>query len=237
MKNFWILLLAAIVFTGFYLIGSLLPTEIISSLDRAGIILGYLLSCLSIGAVIVVYFNRFRIKRWFLKNNYDNIGEKFHIPAEDIEAMVIPVSRREQPEWILRWLKPQKVSLLYSQKTLPDAREIMETFDKQVEFFPPKDSLQNNEYILHNPFDPHDSYTLTKQYIRRFLEIGIPPNKIFVDATGGTVPMSIGCFQAGEEMGVSSIYVIGTDNGFITNPTKKEHGIPIFLSDKTGVPQ
>ncbi|GBD96747.1 hypothetical protein BMS3Abin06_01633 [bacterium BMS3Abin06] len=50
--------------------------------------------------------------------------------------------------------------------------------------------------------------------------------------------MSIGAFQAAEEEGVSSIYIVGTEkdsrSGFIIRDAKKaEHGRPIFLSDRT----
>ncbi|MDW7998587.1 MAG: hypothetical protein RMI30_03945, partial [Thermodesulfovibrio sp.] len=57
-------------------------------------------------------------------------------------------------------------------------------------------------------------------------------SNIFVDTTGGKVPMSIGAFQAAEEMSVSSIYIIGKDHGKITDPMIKEHGEPIFISQR-----
>ncbi len=46
--------------------------------------------------------------------------------------------------------------------------------------------------------------------------------------------MSIGMFQAAEQAGVSSIYVIGTqDKGLIKDPTIREHGSPVFMSEHT----
>ena len=71
-----------------------------------------------------------------------------------------------------------------------------------------------------------------------FLAQGISKDNIFVDTTGGKVPMSIGAFQAAEEEGVASIYVCGTvydkKSGFIIKDPKNEaHGKPVFLSEKT----
>lgn len=64
-----------------------------------------------------------------------------------------------------------------------------------------------------------------------FKELGIPESEVFVDTTGGTVPMSIGAFQAAEERNLSSIYVIGKDKGKIKDWKKRQDGIPVYISD------
>ncbi len=232
-RGFFILAIFLVLFISFFIIGNTLPGGIVISMDKAGIVFGYLLSCISVSAAIYAYYNRSRIRRWFLRNDFENLGEEFTVPQRQIEAIVIPVSRKEQPEWILRWLKPKKVALLYTERSKSDALDLTRDFSGEIEFLISEQDIQSDRYLLDDPFNPEKCYLLAKKFINLFLNDSIPSEQIFVDATGGTVPMSIGCFQAAEEMGVSSIYVIGTDNGFIKKPGLKEQGNPIFLSDRT----
>ena len=71
-----------------------------------------------------------------------------------------------------------------------------------------------------------------KKYIRKYVIKGIKPYEIFTDTTGDKLPMSIGLFQAAEQTGVSSMYVMATrDSGLIEDPAIKEEGKPVFISD------
>jgi hypothetical protein len=156
-----------------------------------------------------------------------------------VQAIIIPVSRREQPEWILRHLRPEYVGLLYTEMSKEYAFGLTKDFRKHCKFILSQEEVESSEDIITNPDDPTEIKELTRKYIRQFLAKEIPKDKMFIDTTGGKVPMSIGVFQAAEEEGISSVYVIGTvwnpRSGFIIeDPKNLQHGKPIFLSDKTG---
>ncbi|MFQ5772580.1 MAG: hypothetical protein ACE5HX_18735, partial [bacterium] len=98
----------------FWLSGNRIPNSVILQLDYAGIVLGYLLSCLTITLGFIAWIRRQDIRRWLRRSHFESVGAPFDVPEEKVVATVIPVSRREQPEWILRWLKPKYVSFLYT---------------------------------------------------------------------------------------------------------------------------
>ena len=158
------------------------------------------------------------------------------MPEENVEAAVIPVSpRKEQPEWILRWLKPKHVSFLYSEKSQKMAKELADEFSHppfNIEFYPNAKDIELGKYMVESADKPELSKGQVQVLINRFLDLEIPTDKIFIDTTAGTVPMSIGAFQMAEEMGVSSIYVVGTQNRFIKDPKKRSHGNPVFISNR-----
>ncbi|NIR51601.1 hypothetical protein GWO43_23750 [candidate division KSB1 bacterium] len=131
---------------------------------------------------------------------------------------------------------PKHVSLVYSEYSREVARELAETFSGQpfnIQFFPDANAMSQNRLKLEDVDKPEACKALVKEHLRRFAKESIPPTLTFVDTTGGKVPMSIGAFQAAEEIGVSSIYVVGKENGFIKDPGKREHGYPVFISDHT----
>ncbi|OPX35833.1 hypothetical protein B1H10_00350 [candidate division KSB1 bacterium 4484_188] len=239
MKIFSVLLFIVIfllVSMGFWFGAQALSKDIITGLDNAGIVLGYFLSCLTIAIAIIAWFRRQDIRRWLRRSHFESVGEPFDVPEEKVGCVVIPVSRREQPEWILRWLKPRYVSFLYSGISREIAAQLAEKFSQppyQTKFFPDSAAIKGNKFKLQNPDDPEESKNIVSNFLLRFLENEIPREEIFVDTTGGKVPMSIGAFQAAEEMGISSIYVVGTMKGIIRDPQKREHGRPVFISDHT----
>jgi len=203
--------------------------SIITLVDYAGIVLSYLISCFTISALVVGYIRRYDIKRWFFRSRFVATGESFPIDEEGVEAVVIPVSRMEQPSWILRWFKPKAAALIYTEKTKFIAERLRERFN-HVDFVPTD--------IIKNPDDPSETKEEVKLCISRFKSKGIPLQKIFVDTTGGKVPMSIGAFLAAEEEGVSTIYLVGgkTDrygNKIIKDPDNPKDGYPIFISDRS----
>ena len=236
MTLLWILLTAAGLFTAFIIIGVYLPAAWIAGLDNAGIVLGYLITSLTVSAAGYGYFRKAAIKRWFQRPDFEGVGKDFEVREENVRAMVIPVSRREQPEWILRHLKPEAASLLFTRMSRETALLLIRDFEDHVRFHPGMREVEHGESgcFIKDPDNPLETKEAVTRCIRRFIAEGISSAGIFVDATGGKVPMSIGAFQAAEEQGVSSIYVIGTVENKIKDPKKREHGRPVFLSDRRG---
>jgi hypothetical protein len=148
---------------------------------------------------------------------------------------VIPVSRTEQPEWIIRHLKPRHVRLLYTDfsQSKEAAIKLVQKFSKDVLFNLTEEDIKNGKSMITDAEDPLATKELTSKAIKHMLALGLKHENIFVDTTGGKVPMSIGAFQAAEEEGVSTIYVVGKDDkGLITDPTIRQQGMPIFISEK-----
>ena len=214
---------------------SLLYCQWDEQLSFANTVIGYFWYCATIALTIMVWLKRFEIRRWFRKTHFEHVGELFDVREENVTAVVIPVSRREQPEWIIRWLRPRYIALLYTEKTRSEAKNLLADFsDDKMEILPNQKAIDHQEYMLDDPDDPKEARRLTKLFIQQFIIKGVPLREIFVDTTGGKVPMSIGAFQAAEEMNVSSIYISGNlPNGHIEDPRLREQGKPIFISDHT----
>ncbi|HQU73026.1 MAG: hypothetical protein KDI06_14010 [Calditrichaeota bacterium] len=217
----------------FIAIGAQLSPPVLKTLDNAGIVFSYLLTCLSVAGAIYAVFHRYQIRKWLFRQTFENLGDSFDVAPTAIQAIIIPVSRREQPEWILRWLQPRHVAFLYTEHSKTVTEELTREFEEHVEFLHPPEAIAKNKDCLQDPYNPEKAYELAKNLIQHFINRGISPGNIFVDTTGGTVPMSVGAFQAAESTGVSSIYIVGKEKGFIKNPEKQHHGFPIFLSDHT----
>ncbi|MEN2995345.1 MAG: hypothetical protein ABDH19_08395 [Thermodesulfovibrio sp.] len=172
------------------------------------------------------------IKNQLVRKEFKGTGEHFDYLKEKVKAIVIPVSRREQPEWIINHLNPEYVALLYTEQSKEVASQITKDFSENIHFVRTVSEIDKGVDMIKNPDDPLESKSLTRKYIEQFIRNGVDESNIFVDTTGGKVPMSIGAFQAAEEMGVSSIYIVGRVNGKIVNPQIREHGDPIFISRK-----
>jgi hypothetical protein len=218
----------------------------ITAIDQAGILLGYLLACLTIALAAVSWLRRAEVVRFmdrFFRRSYTGVGEPVALqPFRDRSlAMVIPVSLREQPEWLLRHFAPEYVSLLYTERSQSIALALARDFGERIRFFPDADQIERGEYCLRDPDDPQETRGRTRFFLRCLEEKGIPARtSALVDTTGGKVPMSIGAFQAAEEHQVSSIYLVGmvphpkTGVPIVADPTREDHGRPIFLSDHSG---
>ncbi|MCX7991562.1 MAG: hypothetical protein N2999_05975 [Proteobacteria bacterium] len=195
-----------------------------TSLEISGIILG------------VVY--RKDIKNWLYKafsHRYESTGDDFPFFDNRVEAIIIPVSRIQQPEWIINFIKPKYVSFVYttSNESKNAVKELIRKFRDKVKFEFAEQDVDDEKFIIKDPDDPKKTKLLVKHYIAEYIKRGIDKKNIFVDTTGGKVPMSIGAFQAAEEMGVSSIYLVGKgERGLINDPSQRKEANPIFLSEK-----
>lgn len=207
--------------------------RLLSVFDAFGIITGTITSVFTIVAVCYAYIKRESLldsfKNRMARPEFHNTGHPFE---EKVDAVIIPVSDRgtEQPDWIIRHLKPRFVALVCSQQSAANGESLIEEFSGLATFIndPVHLKTQVGE-ILSNPRDPQEVKNLAKCFIAEILRRGISRHKIFVDTTGGLVPMSIGLFQGAEEEGVSTIYI----NGLIKNPQDVNQGDPIFMSDRT----
>ncbi len=215
----------------------------IDAFDHAGILLSFAWSCLGAAGFLLALIERGSVRRlvrrWVRRREFANAGVRLAILEQQVDAMVVPVSRREQPEWILRHLQPERVAFLYTEQTQKIAAKLARSFADRVEIYPPVAEIDRGGFWLDDPHNPEDSRRMALHFVDRFKRLGIHRHRIFVDTTGGTVPMSIGAFQAAEECAVSSIYVVGKGEkggrkGLILEPSDAHEGVPQFMSDHTG---
>lgn len=209
------------------------PQRIIVSFDAVGIITGAITSIFTIVAVGYAYIRRESLldsfKNRMARPEFHNTGHKF---AENVDAVIIPVSNRgtEQPQWIINHLKPRFAALVCSKESCANGLKLLEKYSRYCTFLNTREEINEAKgRVLGDPKDPEQAKHLSKAFIVDFLRRDVSRGKIFVDTTGGMVPMSIGLFQGAEEEGVSTIYI----NGFITNPDDVGQGDPIFMSDRT----
>lgn len=200
------------------------------------ILVEYLKTSIELTLIIIAVKNWKPIYRWILgKREFRGTGEEFTFPKDKVKAIIVPVSRTEQPEWIIRHLEPKYVAFLYTEQKKNHAIKLIKLFSEKIHFVNTLKEIEQGQNILSNPDNPNEAKEIVKKFIERFIAQGIKEENIFVDTTGGKVPMSIGAFQAAEEMGVSSIYIVGKGNdGTIKEPSLREQGYPIFLSRKNG---
>lgn len=190
-----------ILFLFVYITKPLTCTNYWNDLGNADIVLGYLVTCFTIALGIIAWFRRQDIRSWFRKRQFINVGLPFDIPKDKIQAIIAPVSSHGiQAQWILECLKPKYASLLYTEQSRNKTLEIIQEYsNKGIQFFPNFEAVQKNESMVDDVFNPQKSKGLTKEFLYHYNNKGISLSKIFVDTTGGTVPMSIGAFQAAEE--------------------------------------
>jgi hypothetical protein len=118
------------------------------------------------------------------------------------DALVLPVSRPEVPCWLIDTVRPVRIALLASEKSL-DAAAKIEAHARQ----------SGVDVFTHVLLDADDAAAFRAQAakcVRQLRRAGA--TRIAVDTTGGKVPMSLGCFMAAEETGATTLYV-STDYG------------------------
>lgn len=215
------------------------PELWLTEMHHIDIVSEYVKTAAELTAIVIAVIKRKDIKRWFIRKfrhkEFESTGDEFPVSEEKVRGIVIPISRIEQPEWIIRHLKPRHVALLYTdfQQSRDAALELVRKFSNTVLFNLTEGDIKNSKDMIADAENPLATKELTRLAIRHMLALGLQPANIFVDTTGGKVPMSIGAFQAAEEEGVSSIYVVGKgEKGFITDPAMRQQGMPIFISEK-----
>ncbi len=229
-KNIYSGLLFFILLVGFYFGAQLMPEPILKKLDNAGIVFGYVLLCFSSAIALHIYFNR----HLYMRPGFALLGETLPTMSKAVKAVIIPVSRTEPPEWIIRWLKPQEVALIYTEKR--ESRDaalalVANYHGTTCKIIPAAVQINEGDRMLSTPDNPVTSKTLVRNYINEFLEKGYKEHEIFVDVTGGKTAMSLGMFQAAEEMRVATIYISGKHDGKVKKPTDRDDAQAIYMSD------
>ncbi len=221
-----------------FVLGQRLSPEWIQSFDNAGIMLGYLSGAGAIAAFTIALVKaeplRNELRRWLSAQDFRDTGEEVALLRRNVKALIIPVGNPLVPEWLIRQLEPEKVSLLCSRGRQHVALELAEALrGLGVEIYPPLDEISQGGSWLEQPLDPLESRNIVRGFIDRYRGLGIEREEILVDTTGGTAPMSIGAFQAAEERAVSTVYATGSvkNEGKIKNPKDPEAGTIRFMSN------
>lgn len=228
-------------------------TTILSTADS---ILGLLFCCaaVALGVANTDKIKAFlRILKDILPKRFSHVGYSFDITAyKDCRALIVPVSRPEQPLYLMYHLRPHYIGFIYTdtEQSINAVSKIIHTVktDKKIiarykplgftpVFFPVKEDIEKSKLKITDKDNPGEVKMRTLELIRHLKKkYDIRNRDILADTTGGTVSMSIGIFQAAEENTISSIYVIGTRKyegkpGRIVDYANPGDGKVIFTSD------
>lgn len=221
----------------------LVSEKALTKIDRAATLVGYLGSCLAAGAAAASWYRRHDIARFLRRERapeFPAAGERLAEYRERADALVLPVSHRTQPEWLICQLKPKFVALLYTERSRGLAAQLAEDYSRVATFCPSTEEIRLGTHELSSPDDLPASKALVGQFLEQLTAKGIPRSRILVDTTGGKVPMSIGAFQAAEERQVASIYLRGKQPetnkaGFVDywvkDPHAAEDGEVLYVSN------
>ncbi|MCC7430518.1 hypothetical protein IT568_06740 [bacterium] len=203
-------------------------------IDALGIITGYLAQVLTLSLAFLGWLKKDSIRNWFRKNTFENTGEEFNFNTDKAEVVVSAVSsgNTDQIQWMINFLKPKAVALLYTEQSKVKFDELT----KKEKEFEGTVFYENNKLI--DAFNTKEIKETAKDLLEELVS-KFPKDKIIVDLTSGTVPISVGLFQAAEEMQISTTYVIGKgtkeENGKTVTgrliSSDKNSGNPIFINE------
>ena len=182
-------------------------------LDNSGIVIGWF-SFISAWA--------FTIRYWMLRKeaetNFRDVGEELEPVRKAFDASLILASRNCQPEWHLRHIQPKRVEFISTPTVEPQVQNLLDLF-KDIECIESRNKPLSNEQI----YDIREIKEQCKSFLQHLL-LDYPKDRICVDLTAGTSIMTIAAFQAAEEMGITSIYLLGN--------TKKNN---IYIIDENNI--
>lgn len=226
-----------------WLLGGLFSGSWLDGLNRAASLISWVSAAITLAITLIAVLRWQAFLRWLRRGR---VAEGFWEPVvQDVEALVTPIGTRgvEQAEWLLRHLRPKYVALLYSRDSRDQALALARRFENEsgVSFVIGSSEIERLAYAVDDPLDAEACKRAATELLRQLRRFECPPERTFVDTTGGTKPMSLGAFQAAEEAGASTIYVAGrysptgrSDEGFITDPREREQGQVRFISNRTG---
>ncbi len=133
------------------------------------------------------------------------------------DASLILTSRRSQTEWHLRHIRPKRVEYVWTPMVEEKTKELLN-------LYPNIECLESHCRGLSNE-DAYDIREVKRHCMSLLLGIldKYPKQKVCVDLTAGTALMTLAAFQAAEELGITSIYLVGKTHskaGYILDDEK-----------------
>ncbi len=194
--------------------------------DHSGTLLGWF-SLMSGWAFAIMYW--IQIKE--INNNSFKIG-KSEPASNAFDASLILASRNCQSEWHLRHIKPKRVEFIWTPMLTSQVDYLLDHF-RQIECVESREKSLNHEQT----YEIKEIKQKCKSLLQHLI-IDYPKEKICVDLTAGTSIMTIAAFQAAEEMGITSIYLLGNtkkNNIYIIDEKKIDdpnEATMVIVSDK-----
>ncbi|MBN2414936.1 hypothetical protein JXO52_03795 [bacterium] len=151
-------------------------------------------------------------------------------------ALLTPVSggraNGDQNRWIFNYLHPQYVYMVYTEQSRRAALDLLKEYKNSgIYFFQHAEEIDRGEWMIRDVFDIKEVKETAKELLEEMvITAGINKRDIAVDVTAGTAVMSLGLFQAAEEMSVSTIYIQGNEKSNIIEPGKHESGNPRYIN-------
>ncbi len=184
------------------------------SLDQWGILVGLITGLVNLLAILIAFFKRDSLRRWFIRNRFPNVGELSL--DSSLDGLIFTISHCEVPLWMIRNNQPKAIGLIASSASLANAKIIKDEAEKSgVQVLPICE--------VFNADNPVETMNNTQQLIstmrsNNLLQLG-------VDITGGKVPMSMGAFMAAEEAQVTTLYVSTDYNQALKKPDVRSSNI------------
>lgn len=233
-------ILFILLFGGTVIIGAFLTPEnqfgLVAVLDTSGTVIGLLSMAAGWPVALLAWARR---KEAGFK--FENPGDEVVDVEASFDASLILASRNCQPEWHLRHICPGRVEFVATSGTREATEKLLRNYriGEQGGQYSCRFLTGEGQHELSN----EDAYQLQpiKRICRKILLDIIqeyPREKVCVDITAGTGIMTVAAFQVAEELGVTSIYLLGTaqnkqgsliiDSNKISDPNSAK---PIIVSD------
>ncbi len=149
-------------------------------------------------------------------------GNKVEKLKDSFDASLILGSQHAQTEWHLRHIKPKRVEVVWTPMVEEHTRTILQRFT-DIEWLDSRQRSLENEDVYDIAIVKKHCMDLLRNMLFKY-----DADKICVDLTAGTALMTVAAFQAAEELGVTSLYLVGEtidgkrgrliDNDKVDNP-------------------
>jgi CRISPR-associated protein (Cas_Cas02710) len=158
--------------------------------DIWGALLGTLTACFAVWG----FFNRAAFKRYLTRITYSDVGRAI-TEKQEYELVIFTVSHATVPLMVIEKTQPKRIALIATEGSKVEAEIIAaQALGRETKIF-----------ILDDKDDPAEAKATVNKAIVHWTDIA--PERIAVDVTGGTTPMSIGAFMAAQQAGVITIYM------------------------------
>jgi hypothetical protein len=155
---------------------------------------GALLGTLAVIGSIVGFLKRDEIRSYFTRITYSDVGRA--IPKDQqYELVIFTVSHATVPLMVIEKTQPKRIALIATEGSKAEAEMIAAQALGR----------ENKIFVIDDKDDPAEAKATVNKAIAHWE--GIAPERIAVDVTGGTTPMSIGAFMAAQQASVTTIYM------------------------------